>query len=112
MWSNPKRHIYRNERLLRVVALLPCVCCGIYGYTQAAHVGGVKEGKGLALKVPDSQIAALCGPHPSPLGPSYPYMPGCHSDFDEGRIDRTRGPEFTALTYCALIEQGHLRVRA
>jgi hypothetical protein len=110
MWSNPKQEIYRNENLLWIVSLLPCVSCGIHGYSQAAHIGGVKEGKGMGLKVPDSLIAALCGPHPSPLGPTYPNVPGCHNDLDEGRIDRTRGYEFIARTYVMLVEHAYLKV--
>ncbi|HUD65620.1 MAG TPA: hypothetical protein VMQ17_13615 [Candidatus Sulfotelmatobacter sp.] len=110
MWSNPKQPIFRSEPLRRAVASLHCVCCGIHGWTQCAHIGGLKEGKGRSLKVSDSRVAALCGPHPSPMGPAYPYVPGCHADLDQGRIDSARGPEFVAETYVLLMEQRKLRV--
>ena len=110
MWSNPKVPIFRNETLLRQVATLPCVCCGIWGYTQAAHIGGLAEGKGGALKVSDSRIAALCTVHPDPRGLGFPLALGCHEQFDQGKIDPSRGVEFIALTYIALIEGGKLKV--
>lgn len=49
--------MYRSQRWLKHVASLPCVRCGIWGFTQAAHRN---EGKGMGLKVDDCLTAALC----------------------------------------------------
>jgi len=80
----------------------------VWLYSQAAHVGGLADGKGRGLKVPDSHVAALCAPHPS--NKAGILVPGCHADFDEHRIDADRGWEFIAKTYIWLIEDGRLRV--
>jgi len=98
MPSYLKTPIYRNEALLRAVHEIACVCCGAWGYTQAAHVGGVAQGKGRGIKVSDSRIAALCCDRPQKVG--------CHTQFDQHKIDQARGPEFIAATYIALIEAG------
>ena len=45
-----KQPIFRSERLRKAVAAAPCACCGIWGYSQAAHIGGLAEGKGGKLK--------------------------------------------------------------
>lgn len=62
--------IYRNEKLLRAVAQLPCQMCGLEGSTQAAHSNQLKDGKGRGLKAPDYRIAALCFK--------------CHTEIDQG----------------------------
>jgi hypothetical protein len=111
MWSSPKQEIFRSLDLRRVVATLPCVNCWIVGWTQAAHIGGLAQGKGGALKVPDSYLAALCGPHPDPVLPSNPLLPGCHNDYDEHRLDPQCGWEFIARTYILLVERGIVRVK-
>jgi hypothetical protein len=105
-----KKPIFRSEPLRRAVADLHCVCCGIHGYTQAAHIGGVGEGKGMGIKVPDSHIAALCGPHMGRGG--HGLVPGCHIDFDHRAIDGDRGWEFVAKTYIALVESGAIAVKS
>lgn len=101
-----KTPIYRDEKLRRAIATLPCVCCGRHGYTQAAHIGGVAEGKGMRLKVSDSLEAALCTLHPE----GGHLVAGCHEKFDQYQIDNDRGWEFIAKTYAALIEAGLLKV--
>jgi hypothetical protein len=103
-----KREIFRDIRLRKAAAAAPCACCGIWGYSQAAHVGGLAEGKGGKLKVPDSHIAALCTIHPNPRSPDKLTL-GCHEDFDQHRIPAERGWEFIAKTYIWLVENGRLR---
>ena len=61
---------YRNEKLRRAVATLPCQICGKHG-TQASHSNQLRDGKGLGIKAPDYRIAALC--------------PECHADIDQGK---------------------------
>jgi len=69
----PKDQPLRSELYRRYVAMLPCYCCGVVGYSQAAHAD---QGKGLALKSDDRTCYPLCGPHPS--GSHFGTVPGCH----------------------------------
>lgn len=55
--------MYRNEKLLRAVAQLPCQICGLEGSTQAAHSNQLRDGKGRGLKAHDYRVAALCFGH-------------------------------------------------
>ena len=61
---------YRNEKLRRAVAALPCQICGRHG-TQASHSNQLRDGKGMGIKAHDYRIAALC--------------PECHADIDQGK---------------------------
>lgn len=63
----------RSKPYLRVVASLPCIACGIQGYSQAAHLP--PEAKG--LKQSDLLTFPLCCVR---LG-----VPGCHQDYDQYR---------------------------
>ena len=103
-----KEVIYRNEKLRRAVAKLPCVCCGLHGFTQCAHIGGVAEGKGMGIKVPDTDVAALCTLHPNNLGK---LVDGCHEKLDRHEIDPALGPTFIARTFRGLLLEGLLVVR-
>lgn len=49
--------------------------CKIQGYSQAAHIGGLKEGKGTGKKVDDSLCFPLCCDRPD--------VQGCHSKHDQ-----------------------------
>jgi hypothetical protein len=100
----PKSMTFRSEDLRRAVATLPCICCGIQGWTQAAHAN---QGKGGALKASDAAIAALCGTRPG--------VRGCHAMLDSGGVlekaeRRVFELEMVALTYIALMERGLLQV--
>lgn len=55
----PKHTYVRSQKLLRMVASLPCQHCGSEQYVQAAHSnwGG---GKGRGIKADDNLVAALC----------------------------------------------------
>lgn len=65
--------MYRNEKLLKKVRLVPCsVCNREDGTVVAAHRN---EGKGMGIKVSDALVAALC------------YQ--CHTTLDQGS-DMTR----------------------
>src|SRR3974390_1672224 len=65
---------FRSETYRRYIASLPCAHCGLEGYSQAAHVGGLAEGKGGGLKVSDARCIPLCGDRPE--------VAGCHTKFD------------------------------
>lgn len=67
----PKASRVRSESYRRWVAGLPCIACGIEGWTQVAHAN---YGKGMALKVCDLQTFPLCAPHWG--------KPGCHTEHD------------------------------
>lgn len=100
----PKKLTYRDEDLRRAVAQLPCMKCGIWGHTQAAHTN---LGKGGGIKASDAAIAALCADRPS--------VRGCHALLDQGgklpKAERRAFEiEMVALTYIALVERGLLEV--
>ena len=61
----------RSEAYRRAVAGLPCICCGIAGYSQAAHAN---HGKGAGLKTDDRTCFPLCCDRPG--------AKGCHPKFD------------------------------
>lgn len=72
----------RSEAYRRAVASLPCVACGIQGYSQAAHLP--PEAKG--MKQSDLLTFPLCCVR---LG-----VPGCHQDYDNYRLF----PKHAAMT--------------
>lgn len=72
--SIPKSQPVRSEAYRRVVASLPCIACGIQGYSQAAHLP--PDGKG--IKQGDDLIFPLCCVR---VG-----VPGCHQDYDQYRL--------------------------
>jgi hypothetical protein len=63
--------MYRNPKLTRIVAQLPCQHCGIQNETVvAAHSNQLRDGKGRSIKADDFRVAALC------------YK--CHAELDQG----------------------------
>ena len=64
----------RSEAYRRAVASLPCINCGIQGYSQAAHLP--PEAKG--MKQSDLLTFPLCRTR---VG-----IPGCHQDYDQYRL--------------------------
>lgn len=89
---------YRNEKLRRAVADLPCAQCGREGATQASHRN---EGKGMGLKTSDALVAALCV--------------DCHREVDQGKdLERWERRELWDRAFIEtmrqLIEAGKLRV--
>lgn len=70
-----KERPLRSEAYRRLVASLPCACCGIEGYSQHAHEN---VGKGWGLKVDDRRGMALCCARPG--------IEGCHTLFDQYRL--------------------------
>jgi hypothetical protein len=74
MTARPKENTYRSEPYRRLVAALPCVHCGIEGYSQAAHPN---TGKGGMLKTDDRLCFPLC----------HDGSPNrCHPRFDQGAM--------------------------
>lgn len=70
-----KENPLRSEAYRRAVASLPCIHCGIEGYSQHAHEN---DGKGARLKVDDRRAMPLCC--------SRPGIEGCHVAFDQYRL--------------------------
>ena len=64
----------RSKQYLRTVASLPCIACGIQGYSQAAHLP--PEAKG--MKQSDLLTFPLCCTR---VG-----IAGCHQDYDQYRL--------------------------
>ena len=69
-----KENPVRSQQYLRAVASLPCIACGIQGYSQAAHLP--PEAKG--MKQSDLLTFPLCCTR---VG-----IPGCHQDYDQYRL--------------------------
>jgi len=70
MKSFPKENVVRSEKYRRLVAVLPCIRCGIADRSQAAHPP--PTGKG--IKQDDRTCFPLCAP-------SF-LSSGCHAPFD------------------------------
>ena len=64
----------RSEAYRRAMASLPCIACGIQGYSQAAHLP--PEAK--SMKQSDLLTYPLCCTR---VG-----IPGCHQDYDQYRL--------------------------
>ena len=71
----PKLVPVRDEAYRRLVAAMPCIRCGISGYSQAAHPN---TGKGAGTKTDDTMCFPLCADRPG--------VRGCHSLFDSGAM--------------------------
>lgn len=95
-----KTALVRSEALRRAVASLPCVICGIPGYSQAAHGS---EGKGMGIKACDLTLFPACCDRPG--------VRGCHSQLDQGAlftkaVRREQEPVWAADTRRKLLALG------
>lgn len=72
-----RRKAIASEELAyyKAVASLPCVCCGIWGYSQAAHSNRAADGKGLGIKADYKATFPLCCDRPGVVG--------CHTRHDQ-----------------------------
>ena len=70
----------RSEAYRRAVASLPCINCGVPGYSQCAHSN---SGKGAGIKASDLDSFPLCTVHPGADGS---LVQGCHERFDQGAL--------------------------
>lgn len=96
----PKATRVRSESYRRWVATLPCIACGIEGWTQVAHAN---YGKGMSMKVCDLLTFPACGPHWG--------MPGCHwqidNTFQMTKEDRRElEARYVEATQAAAVEAG------
>src|SRR5260363_151082 len=91
----------RSEKLRRLVAMLPCMCCGQKGQTQAAHANFQSFGKGMGIKASDAALMALCV--------------RCHAELDQGQTmtkEERRNAQYEGIAkaWAALAEQGKVAV--
>ncbi len=91
----------RSAKLRRLVADLPCMCCGQRGQTQAAHANFQCFGKGMGIKASDAALMALCV--------------RCHAELDQGQAmtkeeRRAVQYEWMAKTWVMLAESGKIAV--
>lgn len=84
----------RSEYYRRYVATLPCVHCGLEGHSQAAHANGYWAGKGARMKAHDCFIFPLCADRPG--------VQGCHSKWDQGKLQAGGDKAEIEATWCAL----------
>jgi len=95
--------MYRNAKLLKEVAKLPCQHCGLDdGTTVAAHSNQLRDGKGRGLKANDYRIATLCF--------------SCHATLDQGKeLDKSQRIEMFEeahrKTIGELFERGIINVK-
>jgi hypothetical protein len=95
--------MYRNAKLLKEVAKLPCQHCGLDdGTTVAAHSNQLRDGKGRGLKANDYRIATLCF--------------SCHANLDQGKeLDKSQRIEMFEeahrKTIGELFEKGIINVK-
>lgn len=75
-----KEKAIESEPYRRLVAQLPCMWCGIEGYSQHAHLN---YGKGLGMKTDDRTGFPLCC--------SRPGIEGCHVAYDNYRLLESGG---------------------
>ena len=75
-----KENPLRSEAYRRAVASLPCIHCGIDGYSQHAHENA---GKGKSMKADDRCAMPLCCTRPG--------IEGCHAAFDRNLRGKPRG---------------------
>lgn len=97
MIGRPKQKVVRSEPYRRLVAALPCISCGIEGFTQAAHPN---TGKGGGIKTDDRDCFPLC---------SAGSINNCHQQFDQGAMFTKEGrrriePIWSAATRIRLID--------
>ena len=72
----PKENAIYSEPYRRLVAALPCIACGIEGYTQVAHPRPTAKGR----KEDDRKTFPLCCVH---QGPGGQLVDGCHIQLDQ-----------------------------
>ena len=81
---------------------MPCIHCGIAGYSQHAHAN---EGKGMGIKTDERAGFPLCAPRPG--------IEGCHAAFDQYRLlpggrdeHAEAGERWAERTRAAVLEAG------
>ena len=103
----PKAEILECEAYRRAVAALPCIWCGICGFSQHAHLN---LGKGMGLKTDDRTGFPLCCARPG--------IEGCHIPYDQYRLieggreqHRAYGLEWGRITRHTILESGQWPAR-
>lgn len=97
--STPKVDAVESEPYRRLVAARPCINCGIWNYSQAAH----PHPTGKAIKEDDRTCFPLCC--------TRLLITGCHVEFDQYRLFppeqvRAVAARWGALTRESIIQAG------
>ena len=98
---------YRNPKLLKAVASLPCATCGIEGASQAAHANSPVFGKGMGIKAHDWATFPLC----------HAGTNGCHEKHDQRMVHLTKierieyERELILKTHAQMFELGMIEVK-
>lgn len=98
--ASPKQNAIEHEGYRRLVAALPCIRCGVWYQSQAAHPP--PTGKG--IKEDDRECFPLCC--------TRPLITGCHVEFDQYRLVRPdlmrlQAARWGMLTRARIIEEGN-----
>lgn len=75
------RRTLHSRARQKFVSMQPCSACGVWGYSQNAHVEGIE---GAGMKGHYTTVTSLCGPRPDGTG----IYIGCH------RLHDTKFEEF------------------
>jgi len=100
-----KEQTIQCEAYRKLVAALPCIHCGLHGYSQAAHPNTDKAG---GKKLIDDRLCfPLCTVHP--VGAD--FVRGCHERFDQGALftkeaRRELEPAWGAQTRAVIVAAG------
>lgn len=98
---------YRDKKLLKIVAQLPCIVCGIEGASQAAHANSPVFGKGMGIKAHDWATFPLC----------HAGANGCHEKHDQRMVHLTKierieyERELILKTHAMMFERGMIEVK-
>jgi hypothetical protein len=97
--ASPKQNAIEHEGYRRLVAALPCIRCGIWHQSQAAHPP--PTGKG--IKEDDRECFPLCC--------TRPLITGCHVEFDQYRLVkpdlmRLQAARWGMLTRARIMDEG------
>ena len=105
----PKFPYWRSTEYRKWVATLPCIACGVEGFTQVAHSNQAKHGTGRSIKASDEYTFPLCCPRVFSLG--------CHVEHD-ACLDMSKDErdaledEYIAKTWARAEAEGWHEVRA
>lgn len=105
MNPRPKENVITSQAYQREVRKLPCIRCGVVGFTQFCHSD---EGKGIGIKTDDRRGWPGCGPHFVGLK----LVSGCHHDIGtSGFLTRAQRRElevnYSARTRATIIADGN-----
>lgn len=100
----PKNKPARSESYRRWVASLPCIVCGIEGFSQAAHPN---YGKGMGQKSSDLDCFPLCSQRGGSPGHHWEHDASYQMTRDERR---EREASYTSATRVMAVKAGRTEI--